>query len=120
MELDNCKLLFRYRLSLGLFIVGLIASGLTAFPLRTELSTLCRFLGISNPSSYPNMHGLRHWIGFVYFGVKQTYSQFPFFGHATDWLAFGHLVITAFSSPRSLHRNEIAGFSMSDSLPARA
>jgi hypothetical protein len=91
MELDKC--LFRYRLSLGLFIVGLIASGLT---LRPELSTLCRFLGISNPSSYPDMHGLRHWIGFVYFGLKQTYSQFPFFGYATDWLAFGHLVIAAF------------------------
>ena len=96
MELENRKLLFRYRLSLGLFIVGLIVSGLTALPLRTELSTLCRFLGISNPSSYADMHGLRHWIAFVHFGLQQTYSLFPFFGYATDWLAFGHFVIGGF------------------------
>jgi hypothetical protein len=96
MGLDNRKLLFRYRLILGLFIVGLIASGLTALPLRIELSTLCRFLGISNPSSYADMHGLRHWIAFVYFGLQQTYSRFPFFGYATDWLAFGHFVIGGF------------------------
>jgi hypothetical protein len=96
MRSRSASLLFRYRLSLGLFIVGLIASGLTAFPLRVELSTLSRFLGIADPSSYPNMHGPRHWIGFVYFGLEQTYSRFPFFGYATDWLAFGHLVIAAF------------------------
>lgn len=34
------NLVFRYRLSLGFFIVGLILSGLTAFPLLTELRLL--------------------------------------------------------------------------------
>jgi hypothetical protein len=96
MELTNRELLFRYRLVLGLFIAGLIVSGLTAFPLRAELSTLSRFLGIADPTAYPDLQGPRHWIAFVYFGLQQTYSQFPFFGYATDWLAFGHLVIAVF------------------------
>ena len=32
----------------------------------------------------------------MYFGLQQTYSRFPFFGYATDWLAFGHFVIGGF------------------------
>jgi len=96
MESVNCKLLFRYRIILGAFILGLIVSGMSALPLPSELSLLSRFLGISNPSSYTDMHGLRHWIAFVYFGLQQTYSRFPFFGYATDWLAFGHFVIGGF------------------------
>src|ERR1700738_16733 len=52
------RTLFAYRLSLGLFIAGLIVSGLTAFPLLRELSTLCRWLGISDPASYATLTGL--------------------------------------------------------------
>lgn len=89
-------LLARYQFVLGLFIVGLTASGLTAFVLPAELSMLCRFLGISDSASYIDMQGLRRWIAFVDFGLRQTYLQFPFFGYATDWLAFGHFVIAGF------------------------
>ena len=89
-------MLFRYRLILGFFIFGLIVSGLTAFVLPTELEILSRLLGISDPFSYAEMQGLRRWIAFVQFGLDQTYSRFPFLGYATDWLAFGHLVIAVF------------------------
>lgn len=82
--------LSRYRLSLGIFILGLIISGLTTFPLRTELAVLTR---ISDASS---LSGFSNWIGFVDSGLRETYSRFPFFGYATDWLGFGHLVIAAF------------------------
>jgi hypothetical protein len=92
----DCNLLFRYRLSLGFFILGTLLSGVSALPLQTELSLLARFLGISAPAAYADLHGLRHWIGFVYFGLQQTASRFPFFGYATDWLAFGHFVIAGF------------------------
>jgi hypothetical protein len=81
---------------LGLFIAGLIVSGLTAFPLLAELSLLCRWLGIDDPAAYQTLTGFRGWIAFVFFGLKQTYAGFPFVGYGTDWLAFGHLIIAMF------------------------
>lgn len=88
--------LLAYRLSLSLFIAGLILSGLTAFPLLRELSLLCSWLGISDPAAYETMSGLRGWLAFVYFGLQKTYASFPFIGYGTDWLAFGHFVIALF------------------------
>jgi hypothetical protein len=88
--------LFRYRLSLGIFILGLIISGLTTFPLRSELALLTRIFGASSLSDSNHLSGFSHWISFVNSGLRETYSHFPFFGYATDWLGFGHLVIAAF------------------------
>lgn len=90
------RTLFAYRLSLALFIAGLILSGLTAFPLRSELSLLCQWLGITDPAAYDTLSGLRRWIAFVSFGLNKTYAAFPFAGYGTDWLAFGHLMIALF------------------------
>jgi hypothetical protein len=81
-------MLFRYRVALGLFIVGLILSGISALPLQWELSILDRGLGDSG--------SLGHFITLVHSALVQTYSRFPFFGYGTDWLAFGHFVIAAF------------------------
>ena len=85
------KILRRYRLSLGLFIIGLVVSGITAFPLRHELTWLNSWLE-------PERHngGWTDWISYVHAGVTQTYDRYPFFGYGTDWLAFGHLVISTF------------------------
>lgn len=96
MEINNRKLRLRYRISLGSFIFGLIVSGLSAFPLRWELSILSKLLGITDSAKYGEMHDLQRWIAFVEFGLRETYLRFPFFGYATDWLAFGHFVIAAF------------------------
>jgi hypothetical protein len=90
------RTLLAYRLSLSLFIAGLILSGLTAFPLLRELSLLCRWLGISDPAAYETLTGLQRWLAFVFFGLQKTYSAFPFVGYGTDWLAFGHFVIALF------------------------
>ncbi|MBP6506544.1 MAG: hypothetical protein KA257_03170 [Opitutaceae bacterium] len=92
--MNSC--LLRYRLSLGFFILGLILSGLTAFPLLAELRLLGRMLGIVNPADYQNLTGLHHWIASVWFGLEQTYAQFSFIGYGTDWLAFGHLCLAVF------------------------
>jgi hypothetical protein len=88
--------LIAYRISLGLFMAGLIVSGLTAFPLLAELSLLCRWLGIDDPAAYETLSGFRRWIAFVSFGLQKTYATFPFIGYGTDWLAFGHLIIALF------------------------
>jgi hypothetical protein len=90
------RTLLAYRFSLGLFIAGLILSGLTAFPLLDELSLLRRWLGINDPAAYETLDGLQRWIAFVSFGLQRTYAAFPFVGYGTDWLAFGHLVIAIF------------------------
>ncbi len=92
----NHALLRRYRFALGLFVLGLVFSGLTAGPLLTEIRILSRMLGITDPAHYQNYTGFIHWIAFVHFGLEQTYAKFPFFGYGTDWLAFGHLASAAF------------------------
>jgi len=81
-------MLVRYRIALGIFIIGLILSGVTALPLQWELSILDRWLGDSE--------NVGHFISHVHAAIDQTYSQFPFFGYGTDWLGFGHFVIAAF------------------------
>ena len=90
------RTLLAYRVSLSLFIAGLVLSGLTAFPLLAELSILCRWLGINDPAAYANLSGFRGWVAFVYFGLERTYAAFPFIGYGTDWLAFGHVIIALF------------------------
>lgn len=92
----NKILLRRYRLSLGAFIVGLVLSGITAFPLLTELRLVARVLGIAQPADYAQLTGLSHWIARVLFALEQTARDHPFLAYGTDWLAFGHLCIAVF------------------------
>ena len=85
---------------LGVFIVGLVLSGLTAFPLETELRLLYSVLmsGTLRPV-FQNSH-LLSWITRVYGAVSDTNQRYPFLAYGTDWLAFAHLVIAvAFIGP---------------------
>lgn len=79
-----------------LFIVGLVVSGITAFPLLSELNILSNILGagsLHNPNEYM---GLTFWILTVRHGLERTYAQYPWIAYGTDWLAFGHIVIASF------------------------
>jgi len=74
------KLIFRYRLSLGSFILGLIVSGLTAFPLELETALLNRLFGIHqgiNPTSI--FFKVRLFTSVVHYAIHDTYTRFPFF-----------------------------------------
>jgi hypothetical protein len=86
----------RIRIWLGVFIIGLIVSGLTAFPLLTELEYAARVLGLSVTDAPENYTGLRHWILVVREGLRDTYAKYPFMAYGTDWLAFAHIVIAIF------------------------
>jgi hypothetical protein len=86
----------RFRFVLGLFIVGLILSGVTAFPLVFEMRLLASWLGITHHADYAQYDGLKFWIGQVWDGLEVTQGQFPFLAYGTDWLAFGHLMIALF------------------------
>src|SRR5687768_12351329 len=68
------------------FIICLVLSGLTAFPLETELAWMNSFF--DNIQS-----GLGYWINKVYVALKDTNRQYPFLAYGYDWLAFSHLVI---------------------------
>jgi hypothetical protein len=92
----NHPLMLRYRISLVLFLFGLVFSGLTAFPLLAEIHLLSSMMGISDAANYQAYTGLAHWIAYVQLGLEETYARFPFFGYGTDWLAFGHLASAAF------------------------
>ena len=90
---EQAVLLKRLRFWLMLFVIGLVLSGLTAFPLRFEVDLLARWLGAADVSSPDNYSGLLSWIVRVREGLRETDAKFPFLAYGTDWLAFAHLVI---------------------------
>lgn len=76
-----------------IFIVFLIISGITAFPIETELS-----LFIDHLSAFPPF--VQIWLSTIYNAVKETNSTYPYLSYGTDWLAFAHIVIaTVFIGP---------------------
>ena len=76
-----------------LFIVLLVLSGITAFPIESELSFL-----LKHSSSFSV--SLQQWLSKIYLEVKKTNTDFPHLSYGTDWLAFAHIVIaTAFIGP---------------------
>jgi hypothetical protein len=89
-------LLWRYRLVLGLFIIGLVISGVTAFPLLHELELLARLVGVPPDAQPETLAGLQHWIAEVRNGLRDMYAEHPWIAYGTDWLAFGHLTIAMF------------------------
>ncbi|MFF0742013.1 hypothetical protein ACFYVL_16605 [Streptomyces sp. NPDC004111] len=95
---DPVAQLRRIRVWLIFFIVCLVLSGLTAFPLVTELDWLARVLRSSPlPDVLP---GLMEWIERCREGLAATDAKYPFVLYGTDWLAFAHLVIAvAFYGP---------------------
>jgi hypothetical protein len=90
----------RIKVLLILFIIGLVLSGLTAFPLEAELKLLGKLLGASPGAMPENFTGLTHWIVKVRNALIDTNSKYPFLAYGTDWLAFAHSVIAiAFIGP---------------------
>ena len=93
-------LLKRIRILLGLFIIGIVLSGVTAFPLDWEVGILFNLVGDKAHGFGALMPGLAEWIARVHEGVHTTGVNYPFMAYGTDWLAFGHLVIAiAFWGP---------------------
>jgi len=73
-------------------MTGLALSGITAFPIESELAFLAHHSSASST--------IGNWINTVYSAVKSTNNDYPYLSYGTDWLAFGHLVIaTAFIGP---------------------
>lgn len=89
----------RIRLWLIFFIVALLVSGITAFPLVWEVNVLQRWFG-SDSAFSAFMPALARWIDHVRAGLNETQARYPFLFYGTDWLAFAHIVIAiAFVGP---------------------
>ncbi|TBO56284.1 hypothetical protein EYS09_28780 [Streptomyces kasugaensis] len=90
----------RIRWWLSVFIVCLVLSGLTAFPLVTEVRWLEELLGSAGSPVPEHVPGLMEWLGRTREGLSATDAKYPFVLYGTDWLAFAHLVIAvAFYGP---------------------
>ncbi|MFF7548136.1 hypothetical protein ACFZCU_31520 [Streptomyces canus] len=92
---DRAAQLRGIRAWLVFFVVCLVLSGATAFPLVHELrwaEDVLRHL--------PAPDALTDWITRVRRGLDTADSDYPFLLYGTDWLAFAHLVIAvAFYGP---------------------
>ncbi|MEO5892777.1 MAG: hypothetical protein ABIQ31_21185 [Ferruginibacter sp.] len=87
------RLILKIRLLICFFIVALILSGVTAFPVETELNWLLR-----HPSLIPA--SFNSWLQKCYDALKVTNAQYPMLAYGYDWLAFAHIVIAmAFIGP---------------------
>jgi hypothetical protein len=87
----------RVNLWLWVFIFGLVMSGLTAFPLESELRAFARLIDADANAS---TSGFAEWIVRVRDALIDTNTKYPFLAYGTDWLAFAHLVIAvAFIGP---------------------
>ncbi|MBA3665170.1 MAG: hypothetical protein H0W61_13305 [Bacteroidetes bacterium] len=71
------------------FILLLVISGLTAFPVRTEIDFLIKHIGSFPPA-------LQEWIKHLKSSIDATPDVILY---GTDWLAFAHIVIAMFFIP---------------------
>jgi len=86
-------LLKKVRVLIIFFIIALILSGITAFPVETELAWL-----LNHPSLIPSF--AQEWLQNVYNALVETNSKYPMLAYGFDWLAFAHIVIAmAFIGP---------------------
>ncbi len=92
MNQEYHRLLFRLRIILAAFILGLLLSGITAFPLVWELGILHRHFGCGSPIG-AHLASLAAWIDKIYNGLNEIQRHQPFMFYGTDWLALAHLGI---------------------------
>ena len=93
MEIE--KQLRRVKMLICAFVVILILSGVTAFPLVWEIGILESIVGQDSfvAKIFP---ALSEFISFIHEGIEEVNAEQPFMFYGTDWLAFGHIVIGIF------------------------
>jgi hypothetical protein len=84
-------LLRSIRVWLAIVILGLVVSGVTAFPLQHELDLLVRISAHFNLAEHAP--ALNSWFQRVDQALADTNARYPFLAYGTDWLAFAHIVL---------------------------
>jgi hypothetical protein len=93
---ERVSILRKLRLVLGLFTAALILSGLTAFPLKSEMEHVVAIRGLEHMAPAEAGNGFDRWILTIRNGLRESYARYPWLAYGTDWLAFAHLVIAVF------------------------
>jgi hypothetical protein len=99
-EAGRTKTLGRLRFALILFILLLALSGITAFPLVAEIDFL-----FEHKEWFPGF--LMQWIAELYRAIHKTPTPMLY---GTDWLAFGHIVISLFFIPAGFYLRTAAEY----------
>jgi hypothetical protein len=86
MQTTQTQLKKKIRRWLIFLMAGLILSGVTAFPIESELHIAMKHIEIFTPM-------MQHWLITIYTAVKTTNARYPYLSYGTDWLAFAHIVI---------------------------
>jgi hypothetical protein len=95
-EGQRCAILRRLRCALAFFIVALVLSGVTAFPLQQELQFVSAVRGIDRMAPSAPANGFDRWILTVRDGLQESYTRHSWLAYGTDWLAFAHIAIAVF------------------------
>lgn len=88
---EQQQLLRSIRRWIVFFMIALILSGVTAFPIQTELHF---FMKIRSYLPMPEI--MQQWLQYIATNVDQTMATFPQVFYGCDWLAFSHIVIALF------------------------
>lgn len=81
------------RLMLGIVAAGLLASGITCYFLKWEVSTTLDIVWNRTPDRIPLMEGEYELFVKVEKGLVDIGRNFPEFFLGTDWLGFAHIVL---------------------------
>lgn len=87
---EVAKAVRRIRIWLAVVILALLVSGVTAFPLETELRWI-----VGHTAGVPLPWAVVAWLNRVHEGLAATNRAYPFLAYGTDWLAFAHIVLAA-------------------------
>lgn len=77
-------------------MLGLVLSGVTAFPLKWELQLLTSWFGVDPFLPPEDYTGLSFWLATVSKGLRETDAAYPWMAYGTDWLAFAHIAIAVY------------------------
>jgi len=81
------RTLKRIRALIIFFMITLALSGITAFPVYTELKML-----MEHPV-FPEGSLIQNWLNTVWTGVEDAHNKYPFLFYGFDWLAFAHVMM---------------------------
>jgi hypothetical protein len=86
--MNEVRLKREVQILLNVFVAGLAISGITAFPIHTQLAFAQNLIAMFHLDN-----SFSQWIQTVYRGVNEVDTKYPFIAYGTDWLAFAHLVL---------------------------
>lgn len=87
--MQSPNLLRRIRITISVFMLLLILSGITAFPVQAELNFLA-----GHYNWFPLF--MQDWLKKVQVAINHAHANYPYLLYGYDWLAYAHIVIALF------------------------